>query len=217
MPDTHHPKTQPDPKEQAARANLKAKKRKQLQDKEVASKTIEKGVIIVNTGAGKGKSTAAFGLAVRALGQQMEVAIIQFIKGAWQTGEAKLFAELANGSSHKVAFFAMGEGFTWETQNRLRDIKVAETAWAKAADLIKNASANQLIILDELNILLRYGYLDTKKVLEVLKHKPKMLHIAITGRAASQELMDLADTVTEMKPIKHHYKSGVKAQKGIEF
>jgi len=197
------------------RANFKAKKRKEVQDKEVASKTIEKGVIVVNTGAGKGKSTAAFGLALRALGQGMEVAVIQFIKGAWQTGEAKIFNELAK--THKVSFSAMGEGFTWETQNRLRDIKVAQTAWDKAKNLIINGKPNQLIVLDELNILLRYGYLEMSEIIKVLKNKPNMLHIAITGRAASEELMELADTVTEMKMIKHAYKNGVKAQKGIEF
>ena len=204
-------------KQDAVRADEKARRRKLVQDREVASKTIEKGLLLVNTGAGKGKSTAAFGLAVRALGQGMGVAVVQFIKGAWKTGEAEFFGSLGEPFASRVDFYPMGEGFTWETQNRLRDIKVAKKAWRRAAQLIKKGGGERLVILDELNILLRYGYLDTDEVLRTLTARPRMLHVAVTGRAAHPKLIEVADMVTEMKPIKHHYQAGVKAQKGIEF
>lgn len=195
----------------------KAKKRKLVQDKEVASKTIEKGLLLVNTGAGKGKSTAAFGLAVRALGQGMSVAVVQFIKGAWKTGEAEFFAKMGEPFADRIVFYPMGEGFTWETQNRRRDIEMAKKAWQRTAQLIGGGGEGKLVILDELNILLRYGYLDNEMVLKTLVERPKMLHVAVTGRAASPQLIEAADMVTEMKLIKHHYRNGVKAQKGIEF
>lgn len=187
-------------------------KRKTAFDRNQARATDEKGLIIVNTGAGKGKSTAALGIVFRALGYGMRVAVVQFTKGAIETGEAAFAKELAN----RVDFFTLGEGYTWETQNRQRDIAAAHRGWEKAELLINNPIYN-ILVLDELNIVLKYDYLPLEKVLETLKNKPTDLHVVITGRGAKAELIELADLVTEMKLIKHPYKSGIKAQKGIEF
>jgi cob(I)alamin adenosyltransferase len=199
--------------EAEARYKEKMIKRKALQDAEVASKTIaEKGLLIVNTGTGKGKSTAAFGLVVRALGHGFHVGIVQFIKGAWQTGERAALARFDD----LVSWHTMGEGFTWETQDRARDIEAAEKAWAKARDLMNNP-AIKLLVLDELNIALRYDYLPITDVVSALSERRTDLHVVVTGRNAKPELLAAADLVTEMSLVKHHFQAGVKAQKGIEF
>ena len=191
----------------------KMAKRKQVQDAEVASKTIrEKGLLIVHTGPGKGKSTAAFGLIMRALGHEWPIGVVQFIKGAWSTGERKALERFAD----LVRWHSMGEGFTWETQDRARDIAAAEAAWAKAKELMADP-AIRLLVLDELNIALRYDYLSLQAVVETLKNKRADLHVVVTGRNAKAELIEAADLVTEMTLVKHHFAAGVKAQEGIEF
>ncbi len=195
-----------------ARANEKAKKRKQAHDKKVAAKTIEKGLLIVHTGSGKGKSTAAFGLAARAIGNGMKVGVVQFVKGAWDTGERKVLEAFPD----QVDIRVLGEGFTWETQDRERDIRAAEAGWEAAKEMIEDAGFD-LVILDELNIVLRYDYLPLADVLEGLNARPEGLHVVLTGRNAKPELIEAADLVTEMTQIKHPFRSGVKAQKGIEF
>lgn len=177
-----------------------------------ASATREKGLIIVHTGPGKGKTTAALGLAFRALGQEMKVGIVQFIKGAIPTGEAALVKRL----NLPIEMYTMGEGFTWNTQDRAQDMATARKAWEQAVTLLHDPSFD-MIILDELNIVLRYDYLPLEDVLEVLRHKREMLHVVITGRNAKDELLELADLVTEMKIVKHPYKAGIKAQKGVEY
>jgi len=190
----------------------KMAKKKAARDKILATKTIEKGLLIVHTGKGKGKSTAAMGLAVRAIGNGMKVGIVQFVKGVWETGERVVldkFPELC-------VIKAMGEGFTWETQDRERDIAAARQAWEMAKEMINDPSY-KMVILDELNIVLRYENLPLDEVLEVLANKPEMLHVAVTGRNAKDELIEIADLVTEMTQIKHPFRSGVKAQIGIEF
>jgi cob(I)alamin adenosyltransferase len=191
----------------------KMKKRKAVQDAEVASKAIaEKGLLIVNTGPGKGKSTAAFGLVLRALGHGWKVGIVQFIKGAWDTGERRALAAFGD----QVTFHALGEGFTWETQDKARDIAAAERGWAKARELMADP-AYRLIVLDELNIALRYDYLQLGEVVATLAARRGDLHLIVTGRNAKPELIEAADLVTEMTLVKHHFKAGVKAQEGIEF
>lgn len=196
-----------------ARHAEKMRKRKAVQDAEVASKAItEKGLLIVNTGPGKGKSTAAFGLVLRALGHGWKVGIVQFIKGAWDTGEKRALERFAD----QVSFHALGEGFTWETQDKARDIAAAQAAWAKAAELIADPSF-KLIVLDELNIALRYDYLPLVQTVAALAARRDGLNIIVTGRNAKPELIEAADLVTEMTLIKHHFKAGVKAQAGIEF
>lgn len=191
----------------------KMAKRKQVQDAEVASKTIrEKGLLIVHTGPGKGKSTAAFGLIMRALGHEWPIGVVQFIKGAWSTGERKALERFPD----LVRWHSMGEGFTWETQDRARDIAAAEAAWAKAKELMADP-AIRLLVLDELNIALRYDYLSLAAVVDTLKNKRTDLHVVVTGRNAKAELIEAADLVTEMTLVKHHFAAGVKAQEGIEF
>lgn len=177
-----------------------------------ARATLEKGLILVHTGAGKGKTTAALGLAFRALGQGMRVAIVQFIKGAIPTGEAALAARLAP----DLEMHTLGDGFTWNTQDREQDTASARKAWDKAVTLLSDESFD-LILLDELNVVLKHGYLPLEEILDALRRKRPMLHIVITGRNAPGPLLELADLVTEMKLVKHPYRSGVKAQKGIEF
>ena len=194
------------------RHRAKMAKRKAVQDKEVAEKTIEKGLLIVNTGPGKGKTTAAFGLALRMLGYGRKVGVVQFIKGAWHTGEKDAFAAFGE----RIVWHTMGEGFTWETQDLARDIAAAERAWAKALELMADPSIS-LIVLDELNIALRYEYLDLGNVVDALKSRRADLHIVVTGRNAKPALIEAADLVTEMGSVKHHFSAGVKAQKGIEF
>jgi cob(I)alamin adenosyltransferase len=190
----------------------KMAKRKAVQDAEVAEKTIEKGLLIVHTGPGKGKSTAAFGLALRMLGRGHRVGVVQFIKGAWHTAERDALAKFGD----QVAWHTMGEGFTWETQDLARDIAAAERAWAKSLELIADPSF-ALVILDELNIALRYEYLNLAAVVAALRARRPGLHIVVTGRNAKPELVEAADLVTEMTLVKHHFAAGVKAQPGIEF
>ncbi len=194
------------------RANEKARIRKESRDKMMAGKTIEKGLVIVHTGTGKGKSTAAFGMVLRAVGHGMRVGVVQFIKGKWDTGERTVLEKFPD----QVTIRAMGEGFTWDTQDRARDIASAEAAWAEAKRLIMDASY-RMILLDELNIALRYDYLDINEVLATLTAKPADTHVIITGRNAKPELIDAADLVTEMTLVKHPFRAGVKAQAGVEF
>src|SRR5690349_5075655 len=203
--------TEIDPKE-AERHRAKMVKRKAVQDAEVAAKTIEKGLLIVNTGPGKGKTTAAFGLALRMLGYGKRVGVVQFIKGKWHTGEKDAFAAFGD----RVSWHTMGEGFTWETQDLKRDIAAAERAWSKALELMADP-AFRLVILDELNIALRYEYLSLDAVVAALKARREGLHVVVTGRNAKPALIEAADLVTEMSLVKHHFAAGVKAQAGIEF
>ena len=194
----------------------KMAKRKAMQDAEVAAKTIEKGLLLVHTGKGKGKSTAAFGLALRMLGRGKGVGVVQFIKGAWSTGEQEALKALAATGIAPLHWHTMGEGFTWETQDRNRDIAAATAAWAKARDLLADPDLH-LVVLDELNIALRYDYLPLTNVIEELKARRPDLHVVVTGRNAKPELIEAADLVTDMTLVKHHFDDGVKAQKGIEF
>lgn len=195
-----------------ARHADKMKKKKAARDKIIATKTIEKGLVMVHTGKGKGKSTAAFGVVFRAIGNDMRVGIVQFVKGKWQTGERKVLEAFPD----QVEITAMGDGFTWETQDRARDIEAAKQAWERAKEMIMDPKID-LVLCDELNIVLRYDYLDVNDVVEFLKTKPEMKHVIITGRNAKPELIEFADLVTEMEMVKHPFRSGVKAQKGIEF
>jgi cob(I)alamin adenosyltransferase len=198
---------------EALRYKQKMEKRKAAQDAEVAAKTItQKGLLIVHTGKGKGKSTAAFGLLLRALGHGWPCGVVQFIKGAWDTGERRALARFPD----QLSWHTMGEGFTWETQDRARDMAAAAAAWAKARELIA-APEIKLIVLDELNIALRYDYLSLAEVVAALRSRRPGLHIVVTGRNAKPELLDAADLVTEMSLVKHHFADGVKAQAGIEF
>jgi len=184
-----------------------------VQDAEVAAKTVaEKGLLIVNTGPGKGKTTAAFGLALRMLGYGRRVGVVQFVKGAWHTGEKDAFAVFGD----RVVWHTMGEGFTWETQDIKRDMAAAEAAWAKARELIADPSID-LVVLDELNIALRYDYLPLEAIVAALQARRQGLHVVVTGRNAKPALIEAADLVTEMGSVKHHFSAGVKAQKGIEF
>ena len=194
------------------RHRAKMAKRKELQDAEVAEKTLEKGLLIVHTGTGKGKTTAAFGLALRMIGRGERAGIVQFVKGAWHTAERDALERFGD----QVAWYSMSEGFTWETQDLERDIAAAERAWAKAVELMNDPSFS-LVILDELNIALRYDYLPFDAVLETLKARRPDLHVIVTGRNAKPSLIEAADLVTEMTLVKHHFAAGVKAQAGIEF
>ena len=190
----------------------KMHKKKEARKKILATKTIEKGLIIINTGKGKGKTTAAFGMIFRALGNKMNVAVVQFVKGQWLSGERAALEKFED----QVEIYKMGEGFTWETQDRIRDIEAAKNAWKKSKELIFDEK-NQIVLLDELNIVLRYNYLPLEEVLETLKNKPEKTHVIITGRNAKEELIEIADLVTNMDLIKHPFRGGVKAQIGIEF
>ncbi len=208
----------PDEDGSYARANEKSRKRKEARDRMLATKTNEKGLLIVHTGKGKGKSTAAFGLAVRAIGNGMRVGIVQFVKGKWETGERDVLLKFPD----QVTIRAMGEGFTWETQDRARDIAAAEAGWRMARKMIEACRAPNpaydMIVLDELNIVLRYDYLPLAEVVAALAARPVDLHIVVTGRNAKPELIEAADLVTEMTLIKHPFREqGVRAQKGIEF
>ncbi|MFT9446152.1 cob(I)yrinic acid a,c-diamide adenosyltransferase [Gluconobacter japonicus] len=195
-----------------ARYREKMQKRKDVQDQEVASKTVEKGILAVHTGPGKGKSTAAFGLALRTLGHGRRVVVVQFIKGAWMTGERSALERFDD----LLEWHTMGEGFTWETQDRSRDIAACERAWEVAKAALKRDDVG-LVVLDELNIALRYDYLPLEQVLSDLKNRPLMQHVVITGRNAKPALVEAADLVTEMTLVKHHFSAGVKAQAGFEF
>ncbi|MDP7602466.1 MAG: cob(I)yrinic acid a,c-diamide adenosyltransferase, partial [Alphaproteobacteria bacterium] len=199
------------------RANEKARTKKAARDKILATKTIEKGLLIVHTGKGKGKSTAAFGLAARAVGNGMKVGVVQYVKGKWETGERVVLEAFPE----QVTIRTMGEGFTWETQDRERDIRAAEAAWEASKEMIEacrgDDPAYDMVILDELNIVLRYDTLPLDEVVEYLQARPVDLHVVVTGRNAKDELIEAADLVTEMTQIKHPFRSGVKAQRGIEF
>jgi len=190
----------------------KMRKKKEARTRMLATKTEERGLLIVHTGKGKGKSTAAFGMVFRAIGHGFKVGVVQFVKGAWGTGERDILENYPD----QVTIRAMGEGFTWDTQDRQRDIAAAKTAWETAKEMIADPSY-KMVLLDELNIVLRYEYLPISEVIEVLRDKPRDLHVIVTGRNAKDELIEIADLVTEMTEIKHPFRSGVKAQAGIEF
>ncbi len=191
----------------------KMQRRKEVQEKRLAEKNKEKGLIIVNTGNGKGKTTAALGMVMRSLGHGYQVAIVQFIKGAWEPAEKAVLGKW----SEQLKFHAMGEGFTWETQDRERDIEKAMAAWKQGLDYILNPDY-RLVLLDEVNIALKLGYLDVNTVIRGLEQKPPESHVILTGRAAPTELIAIADLVTEMSLIKHPFREqGIKAQPGIEF
>jgi len=195
-----------------ARHAEKMAKKKAARDKILATKTEEKGLLIVHTGKGKGKTTAAMGLAMRCIGQGMKVGIVQFVKGVWATGERDVLAKFPE----LCEFMAMGEGFTWDTQDRERDVAAAARAWERAKEMMADPSF-RMVILDELNIVLRYDYLSLEDVLETLRGKPHDLHVVVTGRNARDDLIEAADLVTEMTQVKHPFRSGVKAQVGVEF
>jgi cob(I)alamin adenosyltransferase len=195
-----------------ARHADKMKKKKAARDKIIATKTIEKGLLIVHTGKGKGKSTAAFGMIFRAIGNGMKVGVVQFVKGKWGTGERKVLEAFPD----QVEMATMGEGFTWETQDRARDIEAARAAWEKAKAMIADETID-MVLLDELNIVLRYDYLPLDEIIATLKAKPEMKHVIVTGRNAKDELIEIADLVTEMEMVKHPFRSGVKAQVGVEY
>jgi cob(I)alamin adenosyltransferase len=200
-------------KDNPERHRAKMANRKAAQDAEVASKTIEqKGLLIVHTGTGKGKSTAAFGLVLRMIGNGGKCGVVQFIKGAWNTGERSVL----EGFGDRMRWHTLGEGFTWETQDKARDMAAAAQAWETAKELMADPEI-KLIVLDELNIALRYDYLPLAEVVETLKGRRPDLHIVVTGRNAKRELIEAADLVTEMTLVKHHFAAGVKAQAGIEF
>jgi cob(I)alamin adenosyltransferase len=190
----------------------KMQRRQAARRKVLATKTEERGLLIVHTGAGKGKSTAAFGMVLRCIGHGMRVGVVQFVKGAWGTGEREVLARFPE----LVTCRAMGEGFTWDTQDRARDIAAARTAWEAGQAMIADPRY-RMVLLDELNIVLRYNYLPVAEVVGVLKAKPRDLHVVVTGRNAPPELIEMADLVTEMTLVKHPFRAGVKAQQGIEF
>lgn len=202
------------PVDDIAKHNAKMAKKKVARDKIMATKTDEKGLVIVHTGKGKGKSTAAFGMIFRHIAHGRQCAVVQFIKGGMSTGERDMILERF---SDLCSFYTMGEGFTWETQNKERDIEMAQAAWAKAKELIAD-EANHMVLLDEINIAMRYDYISVDEVVAFLRdHKPPMTHVVCTGRNAKDELIELADLVTEMELIKHPFRSGVKAQIGVEW
>jgi cob(I)alamin adenosyltransferase len=190
----------------------KMARRKAARDRVLVTKTEERGLVIVHTGAGKGKTTAAFGMVLRCIGHGMRVGVVQFVKGKWSTGERDVLAKFPD----LVTCRAMGEGFTWDTQDRARDIAAARAAWETAKAMIADPGYG-MVLLDELNIVLRYDYLPLDEVLDVLRAKPRDLHVVITGRNAKPELIELADLVTEMTMVKHPFRAGVRAQAGIEF
>lgn len=193
---------------------MKMAKKKAARDKIMATKTDEKGLIVIHTGKGKGKSSAAFGMIFRHIAHDMQCAVVQFIKGGMSTGERDL---IIGKFSDICSFHTMGEGFTWETQDRDRDTEMAQAAWEKAKELIRDES-NKMVLLDEINIALRYDYIDVNEVVEFLvEEKPAMTHVVMTGRNAKEDLIEIADLVTEMELVKHPFRSGVKAQIGVEF
>jgi len=193
---------------------MKMAKKKAARDKIMATKTGEKGLIIVHTGKGKGKSSAAFGMIFRCIAHDMRCGVVQFIKGGMSTGERDL---ILSKFSDICEFHTMGEGFTWETQDKARDTEMAQAAWRKAQELIRNPE-NRMVLLDEINIAIRYGYVDINDVVEFLTtEKPEMTHVVLTGRNAAPELIEIADLVTEMELVKHPFRSGIKAQIGVEY
>ena len=198
--------------EEAARHAARMRKRKAVQDEEVAAKTRTKGLLMVHTGPGKGKTTAAMGLALRMLGRGRAVGVVQFIKGGWDTGERAAFACFGD----RVRWHTMGEGFTWETQDRARDVAACRRAWTVAETLLQREDL-ALLVLDELNIALRYDYLALDSVLAAIARRPRDMHVVVTGRNAKPALIEAADTVTEMTLVKHHFQAGVAPQEGIEY
>ncbi|MCE2516724.1 MAG: cob(I)yrinic acid a,c-diamide adenosyltransferase [Alphaproteobacteria bacterium] len=197
-----------------ARHNAKMAKKKQARDRIMATKTEKKGLVIVHTGKGKGKSSAAFGMIFRCIAHDLPCAVVQFIKGGLSTGERDL---ITGHFADRCQFHTMGEGFTWETQDKERDIAAAQAAWTKAKELITTEGMH-MVLLDEINIALRYGYIDTAEVIDFLENnKPEMTHVVLTGRNASDELIEIADLATEMTLLKHPFRSGIKAQIGVEF
>jgi cob(I)alamin adenosyltransferase len=195
----------------AARHRVAMQRRKAAVDARIAAATEQRGVLLVLTGHGKGKSSSAFGMVARALGHGMRVGVVQFIKGKYATGEKAFFRRFP-----EVSFHVMGEGFTWETQDRERDVRAAKAAWEVAAGMLREASY-ALVVLDELNIALRYRYVALEAVLEALRSRPAAQHVVITGRGAPPELIEAADTVTDMRGVKHAFDTGVRAQRGIEL
>lgn len=198
-------------KDNNQRHNERMARKKAVMDERIASASDERGILIVNTGNGKGKSSAAFGVAIRALGHNMQVGIVQFIKGRDSTGEEAFFKRLPD-----VPFHVTGDGFTWDTQNRAQDEATARKGWEIALSMLQNDDFD-LVVLDELNIVLKYRYLPLDEVLEALQRRPIMRHVIITGRGAPDALIELADTVTEMREVKHAFKAGIKAQAGVEY
>ncbi len=186
--------------------------KKHVKDSQIASAQIDKGVILVLTGNGKGKSSSGFGMVARALGQDLKIGVVQYIKGKFSTGEEKFYRRFPE----EIQYYVMGEGFTWETQDKQRDIAAAQKAWQQSCLFLTDESID-VVLLDELNIALKHRYIDIDEVVQKLQQRPKMQHVIVTGRAAPEKLINIADTVTEMNVIKHAYKNGIKAQKGIEF
>ncbi|MBF0470998.1 MAG: cob(I)yrinic acid a,c-diamide adenosyltransferase [Gammaproteobacteria bacterium] len=194
------------------RHQQRMEKKKAYVDAGIERASSDRGVLVVNTGDGKGKSSSAFGMATRALGHGMKVGVVQYIKGKIPTGEELFFRRFPE----EISFHVMGEGFTWETQNRQRDIDNAEAGWAVAAALLQDSSVG-LVILDELNIVLKLKYLDLDRVLRALEQRPEMQHVVITGRGAPPQLIEMADTVSSMEEVKHAYRIGIRAQPGVEL
>lgn len=194
------------------RHRKRMQRKKEIIDQNVASADIERGIIIVLTGNGKGKSSSGFGMMARALGHDMKVAVVQFIKGSFSTGEEAFFRRFPD----DVEYHVMGDGFTWDTQDKAQDIETTAKAWHKVTEFLQDENID-LLLLDELNIVLQLGYLPVEKVIAALAERPSMQHVVITGRGAPQALIDVADTVTEMKDVKHAYRAGVMAQKGVEL
>ena len=200
-----------DPDAVNTRHKARMERKKSVVDTKIAQAKRDQGVVVVNTGNGKGKSSSGFGMVARALGHGMRVGVVQFIKGSFSTGEETFFRRFA-----EVEYHVMGEGYTWETQDRERDVAAAQAAWQKAAAMLSN-TALHLVLLDELNIALKHSYIDVETVLAALKQRPPLQHVVITGRGAPQVLIDAADTVTEMLVVKHAFAAGIRAQKGIEL
>ena len=211
---TNNENQTPENLDDVERHNSKMVKKKLARDKIMAGKTDQKGLIIVHTGKGKGKSSSAFGMIFRCIAHEMPCAVVQFIKGGMDTGERNL---ITGHFPNLCQFFTMGEGFTWETQDKERDIAAATAAWEKAKELIRD-ERKQMVLLDEINIALRYGYIDLGEVMQFLENeKPPMTHVVLTGRNAAEDLIEMADLVTEMALVKHPFRSGIKAQIGVEF
>jgi cob(I)alamin adenosyltransferase len=193
------------------RDRARKQRHKAIVDAKIASATQQRGVILVHTGNGKGKSSAAFGMVARSLGHGMRVGVVQFIKGSFSTGEETFFRRFP-----EVEYHVMGEGYTWDTQDRERDIAKAQAAWQVAHDMLRNPEL-QLVVLDEINIALKLRYIEIGQVLEALRSRPAMQHVVLTGRSAPDALIEAADTVTEMRPIKHAFDAGIAAQPGVEL
>jgi cob(I)alamin adenosyltransferase len=198
--------------EKAQRYRERMRRKKAVIDANIDRATEERGIVIVLTGNGKGKSSSGFGMVARALGHDMKVAVVQFIKGGFSTGEEAFFRRFPD----EVEYHVMGEGFTWETQDKSRDIATAGKAWEKALQFLRNRHFD-MVLLDELNIVIKLGYLPLEEVIEALQQRPEMQHVIVTGRGADRALIEVADTVTEMRDIKHAYRAGIKAQKGVEL